>query len=101
MIVALVAFATFLLLATLSCIWRGYVLTVLWSWFMTPTFGLPALAVAPAIGLALVVSSLTYQFDAANDQDGDFTSRISKAVGQVLLVPAMALGFGWIVRLFM
>ncbi len=42
-------------------IWSGYVLTILWHWFVVPTFQLPELTIFPAIGIAMVVSYLTYQ----------------------------------------
>ena len=35
--------------------WSGYTLSVLWGWFVTPAFGLPALTVAQAYGVALMV----------------------------------------------
>jgi hypothetical protein len=48
-------------LVVLSTLLRGYALSVLWGWFMVPTLGLPHLSVAQAIGIAIVVSFLTYQ----------------------------------------
>jgi len=44
-----------------SCLLRGWVLSILWRWFMVPTLGLPALSVPQAIGIALVVGMLTHQ----------------------------------------
>ena len=43
-----------------SCLLRGWVLSILWRWFMVPTLGLPALSVPQAIGIALVVGMLTH-----------------------------------------
>lgn len=42
----------------LAVIIRGYVLSVLWEWFIAPTFGLPVLSVPLAIALAMVVAML-------------------------------------------
>lgn len=36
----------------------GYVLSVLWGWFIVPTFGLPLLTIPVAIGVMLVVAYL-------------------------------------------
>jgi uncharacterized membrane protein SpoIIM required for sporulation len=95
------AAAGVLALMVLSSMWKGYVLTVLWAWFLVPVFGLPALAIAPAIGLALVVSFLTYQSDASKEPEGEFSERMAKAVAHALLMPAFVLGIGWVVRQFM
>lgn len=102
--VAMAAFGGFvglLALMVLSSMWKGYVLMILWAWFVVPTFGLPALAIAPAIGLAMVVSFLTYQSDASKEPECEFSERMAKAVARALLTPAFVLGIGWVVRQFM
>ncbi len=43
---------------------RGMVLQALWGWFVASKFGIATLGLADAIGLALLVSLLTYQYDA-------------------------------------
>jgi hypothetical protein len=91
----------FLALIPLSVIWRGYALTVLWAWFVAPTFGLPELAIAPAIGLSLVVRYLTHQSDAVKTPEGDFGERMAKACAYALLLPLLVLGIGWVVHQFM
>jgi len=89
-----------LALLTIASIWKGYVLTVLWGWFVVPTFGLPALALAPAIGLAMVVSFLTYQHTASQEPDPDVSTRMAKAIAHTLVMPALVLGIGWVVARF-
>ena len=43
-------------------IWvAGYTVMKLWLWFIVPAFGLPALTLANAIGLDILVSFLTLQ----------------------------------------
>jgi putative Mn2+ efflux pump MntP len=102
--IALAAFGgivgVFALLA-LSSIWKGYVLTVLWSWFVVPTFGAPLLTIAPAIGLAMVVGFLTHQSDATKTPEGDSSERFMRAVAHALVMPLLVLGIGWVVRQFM
>lgn len=49
-------------LSALSVIGGGYVLTVLWAWFVVPTFALPQITLAAAIGLAIVVGYMTHQY---------------------------------------
>lgn len=88
-------------LLAISAMWKGYVLTVLWGWFVAPTFGLPVLALAPAIGMSLLVSFLTYQSDATKTREGSSAQRFAKSVAHELLVTALALGIGAVVRQFM
>ena len=84
----------------ISALWGGYVLTVLWGWFMVPTFHLPALALAPAIGLAMVVGYLTIQIRPSKKGES-FAEGLSTAFVMGLLKPLFALFFGWVVHLFM
>ena len=81
-------------LIAFSAMWRGYVLSVLWAWFIVPTFGAPELSIPFAIGLALVVGFLT----ASNAKGKEFDWL--NAIGQLVFGPAMALLMGWIVTKF-
>jgi hypothetical protein len=38
---------------------RAWALVILWRWYVVPTFAAPELRMAPAFGLALIVSFLT------------------------------------------
>lgn len=55
---AVAAFVGMLVAIPLSLFWgalcSSFALSVLWGWFVAPLFGLPALGLAPAYGLALV-----------------------------------------------
>jgi hypothetical protein len=85
-------------LIPLAAIFQGWVLTVLWGWFVAPTFNLPELSIATAIGLTLVVG----MFKSYNINRGEKTTddKIAEAIG-VVLIPLLFLFFGWIVHLFM
>jgi hypothetical protein len=96
-----VAVCGLLALLVLGSIWRGYALTVLWAWFVVPVFHLPVLSIAPAIGLSLIVSFLTYQYDAKTPTDGDATDEFVRAAIGSFLLPLAAIGIGWIVHQFM
>jgi len=93
----MIGFLVFLLIVPLT-IWRGYALTVLWQWFMVPALGLPELRVAEAIGVALVVTYLTYHSAGSDIKDGT-EEAVKRTVFQALF-PLLALGFGWIVHQF-
>lgn len=82
---------------TLGTIWRSYVLSILWAWFIVTTFGLPVLNIPTAIGLSCVVSFLTYQHDHTKDE----RSGVEKCVEGALVLflhPLLALFVGWIVK---
>jgi len=76
-------------------LWNGYVLTVLWRWFMVPVFNLPILSLPVAIGISLVIGLLTQQYQSIPEDD-----RFKPFVYSIL-VPFVALAMGWIVHLFM
>lgn len=81
---------------------RGWVLSRMWAWFMVPTFHLPALGVAAAIGIAATVRLVTYQADADKDHEDEGTAeRIIKASIRAVVLPLFVLGFGWCVKQFM
>ena len=83
-----------------SALWSGYVLSVLWGWFIVPTFEARPLAVLPAIGLALVVGYLTKQEQQTEDTR-DKDDKIISALVHMFLSPLIALLFGWILHSFM
>jgi len=89
-------------LIALSSLWRGYVLTVLWGWFIVPVFHLPALGIVVAIGIAMVVGFLTYQHPPENPADTRSASeKFSAAIAIAIVHPAMFLLIGWAVHLFL
>jgi hypothetical protein len=81
---------------------KGLALSVLWGWFMVPIFDLPELAIAPAIGLALIASYLTHQHDHAKDEDEEsFGTSVLRSFLYSILMPLWMLLIGWIVHQFM
>jgi len=88
-------------LLVISSIWRGYVFSVLWKWFIVPVFpAMPFLTIPVAIGIAMVVSFLAYQYTYTKDDRSD-TDRMASAFGIALIYPALVLLIGWIVTLFL
>jgi|SRR5688572_3908279 len=70
----------------------GYALSVLWRWFVAPTFGLPTLSYGIAAGIALTVRYLTRQVDHSEERK---EVGLPAQVAISLLKPVFALGFGW------
>lgn len=82
----------------LIAIFQGWVLTVLWGWFVVPTFALPKLSIAVAIGLTLIVGMFK-SYQVKNEEKSTEDKVVEWVAG--ILVPLFILFLGWIVHLFM
>lgn len=89
------SFGVSVLVAAAGAVWSGFVLTLLWGWFVVPTFGLPTLHVVPAIGLTITVAHLTPP--STFKLEGDPLSDLYL----LALRPAVGLAMGWAVHQFM
>lgn len=81
----------------LFCIYNAWVLTILWGWFIVP-LGVKALSVAHAYGFTLVTGLILSNRGVKENKDKD------DWVGSILtwlLLPLVALFFGWIAVGFM
>lgn len=89
-VLALLGFATVgvLLLCVSAFLVRGLCLSILWGWLIAPVFGLPALGVAPAIGLTLFLNLLLLH------------KKEELTTADELVAPLLALGVGWVIHLF-
>jgi hypothetical protein len=74
---------------------HGWVFKILWWWFVAPVFGLPALTVAQALGIGLMVSFLTKQLGLA-EKEREAWESVLESIAQ----PFLVLGFGWLVHQF-
>lgn len=90
---------TTVILAVISSIWRGYVLSVIWRWFMVAAFGVPQLGIATAIGLSLIVSFLTDKVD-RHTNEKSWGELLAEGFASTLLSPLLTLGIAWVVHLF-
>ena len=81
-------------------------LTVLWAWFVMPTFGAAALAFYAAMGLSLCVSYLRGSYSHSRQTEGLYdeavdTSNFSTMTTHFFITPLMVLGLGWLIQLGM
>jgi hypothetical protein len=96
---ALIAVLSFAVYMVFASILRGWVLSILWSWFVVP-MGAPVVGITHAIGISMVVSFLTYQhIDNDSDKSGIETTIALCLSG--LIQSVLALGLGWVVHSFM
>lgn len=75
--------------------WRGYVLSVLWLWFIVATFGVPAISIPAAIGIMLIVGMFK---NTAKKNTHDVEESAWETLGKGFVVPLIVLGMGWIVK---
>ncbi len=92
---------TFFIMVFISSIWSGFVFSILWSWFIVSAFSLPEINIPTAIGIALIISYLTHQYDSEESKGKKFLDIMIEATGKAAVKPAFALLVGWIVTLFM
>lgn len=91
--------ATFAFVAgyvALHAILRGWVLSIIWGWFMVP-IGAPALGIAACIGVSLV----THMLCGTHDYRDKTESEKKQAAVGAFLVPLLVLGMAWVVKQFM
>lgn len=79
-------------LIILGTVLNGWVLTILWGWFMVPIFNLPALTLVPAMGVALVIGYLTKNVGVKADEN---------AAAAMIVYPFITLLIGYVIQLFM
>lgn len=73
---------------------KGWVLTVMWKWFVIPVFDLPPIKLVYSIGIAMIMGFLTKTVNTAK------TESDNKLVALSLLRPFIVLGLGYIIHLF-
>lgn len=83
------------LIVCLVVVLHGVALELLWGWFIVPTFGLPGISLAQAIGIVIAFALLTLQH-IPRDEDAK-----KEALAFDTFVPVFAIVVGWVVHLFM
>jgi hypothetical protein len=84
-----------------STIINGWVISVLWGWFVTSVFaGAPRLGIAQAVGLSLVARTMTWHPPNTTD-DRSYWYKVGSAVGAAVVAPVLVLSVGWIVKGFL
>lgn len=87
-----------LLIFVVTPLFRGYVFTELWSWFLVPLGAVP-IGKAHALGISLLLwLATTAGLKTQLDTDKKAAEWMPQAVGMCLSYPAMGLAFGWIFK---
>lgn len=77
-------------------VFSGFVLSILWGWFAVP-LGIMSISIPHAIGISVLISSITQQIDSRKrTKDEDTTYYVS-----AIIRPFVVLLMGWVVKSFM
>jgi len=92
-----------LVLIVISSLLNGWALKVLWSWFVAPVFQISTISIVQAIGLSLVFSLMQSSSRTSNNANSDKSpmTLLFEAVFLAVVTPLFAVGFGWVVSLFL
>lgn len=86
------------ILLLLSSLINGWALSILWAWFIVPVFSIPALSLGQAIGVAMVVSFLTWQHIDAKSSDESGAVKFVTALMLTVGRPVFAVLFGMVIK---
>lgn len=93
----LILLAVFIVFIALIMMFKAYVFTQLWGWFIVPVFALPALNYIQAIGVSLVLTFYLVNKDYSDYKNNQFWGWLGGHIGGILLVWFI----GWIVQMFL
>ena len=92
---------TILAICLLGPIWSGYVLSILWTWFLVPTFHIHTITIPCAIGLNLIVSMLVVKSqDIETSKEKKASSALAQGLAMSIVYPLVILAMGAIVHTF-
>lgn len=81
----------------LTAILNGFVMSTLWGWFVVRMFHVAALSIPLAMGIAMLVGFLTYQYDPRKEvEKGD----MGRTIAFSAIYAITTLGIGAIVHIF-
>ena len=86
--------------AFVGIVTKGWVLSVIWSWFIVPVTGLPLLSIPMAIGFSVAVGLITQQSQKIDTEKKELLVSIAEIIGYGVLAPLFTLGFAWIIYQF-
>lgn len=91
---ALGYFTATILAITYGAVLNGYVISKLWLWFIVSNFQLKPISMVNALGIALLVRYLTYDYTTKRDDEKTYAEKlvISFVLPTVMFVICLAYG---------
>lgn len=94
-VVGIIVAIVVLVIILLAYLVNGWVLHILWGWFIVPTFpSAPNISIPEAMGITLIVGFLTSHYQDTSEHEMTFMIHM-------FTLPFLALVFGWVIHLFM
>ena len=85
--------------AAVSVIVRGWVICVMWGWFISPALGIPKLYLALGVGVSLFIQVATIDLSVTRKKMDEIEDTL-KIIGKGFLAYGYALALGWIFHFF-
>lgn len=79
----------------LTALWRGYVITVLWAWFVVPAIGMRKISIYEAVAAVIIVAAIT-PWHVPPEDKREAGEELFIRFGLVTVGPALILLMGWI-----
>jgi len=81
----------------LMMVWGGYVLSILWSWFIVPAFEVSSLGLAEAVGITIIIKYMTRTIEKKEEVSMEYLANQTKSA---IMTPLLALSLGYLVQFF-
>lgn len=78
-------------------IWHGYVLSVLWGWFIVTIFGMAPLSIPQAMGIACIAGFMKSNRRFVKDERSR-SEKMLELMFVAFLAPIVSLGFGYAIK---
>lgn len=79
---------------------RGWVLSILWAWFVIPAFNVNQISIALAIGLTMTANLIVKAPAPPEPKEGTPTEKLVQSFVFSFSLSFIALGSGWIFKQF-
>lgn len=90
-----------LLLSFVVAIYEGWVLTVLWKWFVASTFALPLLSIPVALGITIIVFAFHASLFRGLEKEDVSDRPWWYIIAVTVLMSTLLLATGFVLTLFM
>lgn len=90
----------FIIICAISMLWSGYILIVLWDWFLVP-LKIMSLNMHSAVGISLIVMYLTWQSHPNKEENPDVIEFLITAAVYAVIKPLFVLVLGFAAHTFL
>ncbi len=91
-----------LLNVMITTVWYGKIFSLLWNWYIVPTFHFPELTIITGSGVMLIIAIIMPRSGGSVviDHSASFLENIENALVKFVLEPLAILATGWILTFF-